>query len=152
MTKVSKRFLDKELKDRIFQLFTKTIVELKDQEEVENFLNDLLSPTEKIMLVKRLSIAILLSKGYTYQAIDNTLKVSKSTIMNVSYWLKYGKDGYQKAIKKIMNSKKREELIDKIEEMLIEISGPKAYGSFAFKEKQKAGKELFKKRRIRNLI
>lgn len=145
MSKVSKRILNKDLADYIFKLFTKTISALHDKNEVKNFLDDLLSPTEKIMLVKRLAIAILLTKGYTYDTIDNTLKVSRPTIMNVSYWLKHGNSGYQKAVDRIINSQKKEAFLDNIEELLIQISPPKRYGSIAFEKKQKAGKELVKR-------
>lgn len=152
MTKVSNRILDKELEKRIFELFVKTLVELKNPTDVQDFLEDLLSPTEKIMLVKRLSIAILLTKGYTYDAIDDILKVSRPTIMNVSYWLKNGKSGYKKAVEKILEGQRKEAFIDKIEEILIRLSPPKLYGSAAFEKKQKAGKELLKRKIIRKTL
>lgn len=152
MSMVSKRILNRDLENRIFDLFVKTVIDLKDGQEVKDFLEDLLSPSEKIMLVKRLAIAILLSKGYTYEAIDNTLKVSRPTINRVSFWLKHGKSGYQKAILKILKQKKKEELIDKIEEILTKLSPPKAYGSLAFEKKQKAGKTLYERRTRRELL
>lgn len=152
MTKVSRRLLNKELEKHIFELFTQTIAELKNQKDVESFLEDLLSPTEKIMLVKRLAIAILLAKGYTYNAIDDTLKVSRATIMNVSYWLKHGKSGYQQAVERIIKDQKKEELLDNIEEILLRLSPSKAYGSIGFEKKQKAGKELFRRKVKRNLL
>lgn len=149
---VSKRVLNEELQSKIFNVFIKTLVDLKYEDEVKDFLEDLLSPTEKIMLVKRLAIAILLSKGYTYEAIDNILKVSRPTINRVSFALRYGKSGYQKAISKIVRQEKREEFIDKIEEILIQLSPPKAYGSPAYERKREAGKALHKRRRQRSLL
>lgn len=147
MSKVSKRILNKELENHIFELFIKTISDLKSKEAVKNFLDDLLSPSEKIMLVKRLAIAIMLAKGYTYDLIDDTLKVSRPTITNVSFWLKYGKNGYKKVVDSIFKKQKRDDVIDKIEELLLKISPPKAYGSFEFKVKQKRGRELVERRR-----
>lgn len=152
MTKVSKRILNKELEKYIFELFIKTIVEMKDAELTQNYFDDLLSPTERIMLIKRLAIAILLTKGYTYDKIDETLKVSRSTIMTVSYFLKNGKSGYQQVVNKILEAEKREELLDKIEEILIRLSPPKAYGTPAFKKKQESGKELYKRKLRRSLL
>ena len=147
MTKVSKRLLNKNLEDRIFEVFVKTIVDLKDSKDVQNFMNDLLSPVERIMLVKRLAIAILLSKGYTYETIDETLKVSHPTIMKVSLGLKYGvNNGYKKVVDNFLKHKKREESLDKIEELLLQISPPKALGSLAYERKSKKGKELFKRK------
>lgn len=146
MTKVSRRFLDKELENKIFEVFLKTIVGIKTIAEAKNFIEDLLSPTEKIMLVKRLAIAVLLTKGKTYEYIDHTLKVSRATIMNVSLWLKHGKSGYRKAVERIIKGQNKEELLDKIEEILLRLSPPKRFGSIAFKNKSKKGKELLRKR------
>lgn len=146
MTKVSRRILDKDLEKRIFELFITTILNLKQQKDVEDFIEDLLSPTEKIMLVKRLAIAMLLTKGYTYDEIDDKLKVSRPTIMNVSYWLRHGRGGYQKVVERIVRDQKREALFESIEEILLRLSPPKRYGSLAFQNKQKQGKELFKRK------
>lgn len=152
MAKVSKRFLNKDLEDYMFDLFVKAIIDLDNPIDVKNFLEDLLSPVEKTMLMKRLAIAILLSKGYTYDEIDNTLKVSRPTIMIVSFFLKNGQSGYKKAVERIVKSQKREEFIDKIEEILIQLSPPKRYGSLAFEKKQKVGKELYKKKKLRSSL
>lgn len=145
MSKVSRRLLDKELEDRIFEVFLKTIVNIKTVAEAKNFIEDLLSPTEKIMLVKRLAIAVLLTKGNTYEYIDHTLKVSRATIMNVSLWLKHGKSGYRKAVEKIIQTQNKEELLDKIEEILLRLSPPKRFGNAAFEKKSKRGKELVRR-------
>lgn len=153
MTKVSRRILNKALEERIFEVFIRTIIDLKKPDEAKSFVEDLLFPTEKIMLVKRLAIAILLTKGYTYDRIDQTLKVSRTTIMHVSYFLKHGQSGgYQKAVTKIIGREKNEALMDKIEEILIRLSPPKMYGSDAFKKKQIAGKELYKRKLKRSLL
>ena len=152
MGKVSKRFLSKDLENYMFDLFVKTIIDLDAPIDVKNFLEDLLSPVEKTMLMKRLAIAILLSKSYTYDEIDDTLKVSRPTIMTVSFFLKNGQSGYKKAVEKIIASQKKEEFLDKIEEILIKFSAPKRYGSPAFEKKQKQGKELFKRKLKRSTI
>lgn len=152
MTQVSKRMLDKELSERIFEFFIKIVSDLKNPKDVESFIKDILSPTEKIMLSKRLAIAVLLSKGYTYENIDNILKVSSPTIMTVSYFLKNGDGGYQKAVNKIFNMEKKEELVDKIEEILLQLSGPKRYESPAYEQKRKRGKELVRRRSKRSTL
>ncbi len=152
MSRISRRILNKELENYIFELFIKTISDLKSDEEIRNFIEDLLSPSEKLMLIKRLAIAILLSKGYTYDAIDATLKVSRPTIMRVSISLKFGKSGYQQVVEKIVKRQKKEQLLDTIEELLIKLTPPKTYGSIGFQKKQKAGKELSQRKRKRSLV
>lgn len=145
--------LDKNLEDYIFAIFLKAIADLKTLDEVQNFLEDLLSPTEKIMLIKRLAIAIMLSKGYTYDEIDHTLKVSRPTIMTVSYFLKHSQNvGYQKVTEKILAHQKRDALFDKVEEILIQLSPPKMYGSAAYERKRRLGKELFARKSLRNQL
>lgn len=146
MSKISRRYFDKELEDRIFEVFLKTIVDIKTVAEARDFIEDLLSPTEKIMLIKRLAIAILLTKGKTYDYIDHTLKVSRATIMTVSLWLKHGKGGYRKVVDKIIKSQNKEELMDKIEEILLRLSPPKRFESIEFEKKRKRGKELLKRK------
>lgn len=142
MTKISRRYLDKELENKIFEVFLKTIVDIKTPTEARNFIEDLLSPTEKIMLIKRLAIAVLLTKGKTYDYIDHMLKVSRATIMTVSLWLKHGKGGYKKVIDNILKAQNKEALIGNIEEILIRLSPPKRFGSIEFENKSKKGKEL----------
>ena len=152
MTKISRRFLNKELENHIFELFLSVIVDVKTVDDARSFIEDFLSPTERVMFTKRLAIALLLVKGYTYDDIDDTLKVSRSTIMNVSLWLKHGKSGYRNAVNKILETQKREKFIDKVEEILLQLSPPKLYGSAAFEKKQKIGKELFRRKQKRNRI
>lgn len=149
---ISRRILNQELEKYIFELFIKSIGDLRDPEEIKNFLEDLLSPTERIMLVKRLSIAILLEKNYTYEQISQILKVSSPTINKVGLTLKIGASGYQKVVSKIIKGQKKEELADKIEEILIELSPEKRYGSIAYEKKRQEGKELITRRRRRSLL
>ncbi len=146
MSKISRRFLDKELENTIFEVFLKTIVDIRTPIEAKNFIEDLLSPAEKIMLIKRLAIAVLLTKGKTYEYIDHTLKVSRATIMTVSLWLKHGKGGYKKVVENILKAQNKERLINNIEEILIRLSPPKRFGSIEFENKSKKGKELLRRK------
>ena len=151
MSKVSRRFLDKQLEKYIFKIFSHTISELKSEQEINNFLEDLLSPSEKIMLVKRLAIALMLSKGYTYDQIDQTLKVSRPTIMNVSFFLKHStNNGYKSTVSRFANKQKDEEFTDKIEQILLTLSPKKLYESQTYEKKKKAGRELFLRKLLRN--
>ena len=152
MAKVSRRLLDKELKERMFEIFWEAVAGLKTPQEAEKLFKDLLSPTEQIVLAKRLAIAVLLTKGYTYEAIDEILKVSRPTIMRVSFWLKHGGKGYQRVIEKILRKEKWEQFWDKVEEMLLKISSPAKVGSARYRMKQEAGRKLYKRRLRRSLL
>lgn len=124
MPQVSKYPVSKEVQERMFEIFWETIAGLENAQKASEFFHDLLTPTEKIMLAKRLAIALLLIKGYDYRSIVNTLKVSPTTIGNVRLWLQTAGSGYRKAVEKIIKSEKQEEFFEKIEEVISKFIPP----------------------------
>lgn len=102
---VSKRTLDKDIEERMFEIFWEAVAGLKKPAEVKEFLKDTLGPTEQIMLAKRLAIAVLLSKDYGYEDICSMLKVSNSTVSKIALWLHADKKGLKKVIKRIVAKK-----------------------------------------------
>lgn len=109
----------------MFKVFWKTIADLKDTNQVQQFFQELLTPAEEIMLAKRLAIAILLTKKYSYEEIVDILKVSPVTIGNISRWLKTKGKAFQKAINKILKQEKQEEFWDNMEEFFSDIIPPR---------------------------
>lgn len=124
MTKVSKYLLSKEVEKRMFEVFWKSIADLSNPAEVEAFFKELLSPVEQIMLAKRLSISILLSKKYSYEEIIDILKVSPVTIGIVSRWFKTGGKAFQRSIDKLLIQEKQEEFWDNLEQFFSDIIPP----------------------------
>lgn len=126
MTQVSRRPLEKEIQERIFEVFWQTVVNVRNPRQAQDFFDDFLSPTEKIMLAKRLSIALMLLKGFDYKSIEDTLKVSSTTIKAVNLWIKHGGKGGKSLLQKIIKSEKIEEFWDKIEKTIEEILPPRS--------------------------
>lgn len=124
MSQVSKRFISKEIEDRIFEIFWQSLALCSNKETVASFLEDLLTPTEKIVLAKRVSIAFLLLKGYDYLTINNVLKVSNPTIWTVNLWLKTKGQGYRLVLKKIIRSEKLKDFWQQIERHIEDIVPP----------------------------
>lgn len=112
MTQVSKYPISKAIADRIFEVFLKAIVDIRSKEEADQFISDLLTPTEKVMLAKRLAIAFLLEKGYEYRTIQKIIRVSAPTITAVNIARQYGSKGYKKLIRKILKEEKLMKLLD----------------------------------------
>src|SRR3989344_2228694 len=81
--------------------FCKALATLKTQEEAAQFLKDLLSKQEAEMLAKRIEIARLLIKGFTYENIKKALKVSYGTVARVSEWLATSGEGYRLVVSRI---------------------------------------------------
>ncbi len=96
----------KDIERKIWNTLVRVFREVKTDGEVEILLNDLLTPSEKIMFSKRLAIAFLLSEGKTHSEISKTLKVSFTTINLVSNSKLRGGNGYRylvEALKKMIN-------------------------------------------------
>lgn len=128
MAQVSKRVLAKDVQERIFEIFWQSLAACNNQETVAKFLEDLLTPTEKVMLAKRVSIAFLLMKGYDYCSISETLKVSSPTIWSVNLWLKEKGAGYRMVLEKILKSERWKKFWQEIERKF-EDTLPPRYGT-----------------------
>jgi len=81
MARISKKQVDKKLLTKIYKLFYEVFSRYEGQEDFLLIMDDILSPTEKIMLAKRLAIIYLLIKKVDYRDIADTLKVSTATIL-----------------------------------------------------------------------
>ena len=106
MTQVSRRFLHPKVSVKIIDIFLGVISRLRSKDEVLDFLDYFLTPTEKVMLSKRLSIAYLLESGYKQKSVSNLLKVSNSTVSIVAGKLR-NSEGYRRVLR---NVKRREEI------------------------------------------
>ena len=113
MPQISRRPLDRETANRLFESFFRTIG-LLNRQDAELFLDDLLTRTERVMLAKRLAISILLDAGKTYQHIKELLNVSQSTITAVGKTLELS-GGYRRAIEKLKKSERWKEFWQELE-------------------------------------
>ncbi|MDO8461171.1 MAG: Trp family transcriptional regulator [bacterium] len=148
MTQVSKYPISKEVYDRIFEIFLKVLVKIKDPIEAEEVTQSLLTPTERIMLAKRLSIAFLLAKGYKFREIQKVIKVSLATVASVNFVRQYGSVGYKKIIEKIMQEEKVRDFLEKavIKILSAPASSTKGGGTWRYL-KQEVEKEKEKNRK-----
>lgn len=145
MSQISRYPIHKSVEKRMFEIFRTTISHLKHSEDIEDFLHDFLSPVEKIMLAKRLAIAVLLAKGYAYSSIGNILRVTPGTISGVSLSLKYSGRGYKKMVEKILSDEKKDNFWQTIEDVLAKI--PHAKGSdWAYQRKTYEKQKRLKKK------
>ncbi len=106
MTQLSRNPLGKETNQEIQAAFWWLLARLNNDFDIKNFLNGLLTKTEKIMLAKRLAIAFLLNRGYIYRDISDVLKVSTTTVGRIKEAMDKT-DNYKTFLTKL---EKREEL------------------------------------------
>jgi TrpR-related protein YerC/YecD len=86
-------------KDDKEKFLAKAFLKLKTEQEVANFLRDLLTIKEIEEFSNRLEMAKLLKKGMSYKSIAKKLKVSTTTVTRTAHWLFRGCGGYEKVLK-----------------------------------------------------
>lgn len=106
---VSRYPLGQRVKERIYGIFLETLADLSTSKDVGDFLEQFLTPTERIMLAKRLSIAFLLAKDYDARMISRILKVSTTTVSTVNYWIKHNQGSLYHVIIRLLKKEKNEE-------------------------------------------
>ena len=146
MGRISRRALNKVLEERMFELLWEHLARLSTSSLIREFFLSLLSNTELTMISKRLAIAILLSRGYSYKYIDEMLKVSLATIGTVHRQIQTGALGYDRAIAEANKKRKRDAFWDTFEEVLLQLSLPAREGSAKHQLKSELGKELRKRK------
>lgn len=107
MSQISRNPLSKESNYEIQATLWWLLARLNNDSDIKNFLNGLLTKTEKIMIAKRLAVAFLLSKNFNYRDISDTLKISTSTISRIKETIGRTEGDYDLFIKKL---EKRSEL------------------------------------------
>ena len=109
---VSKQRLNKTIEKHVYSILYQLIADIKSPLEVKVFLQDILSETELQVIAKRVSIALFLDKGRSYENIKSTLKVSSATIANVQDSM--GNPGIQLALQKVKAEEWADNWADKI--------------------------------------
>lgn len=87
MSQISKRYIPEKKLSRIFELFFDLILSISDKGEAEKILGELLTSTEKTMMAKRVTCFYLLLKGIPWDQIEETVKLSTSTIAYFKHFL-----------------------------------------------------------------
>lgn len=131
MGRVSKKPLNPEVRKQIMNAVIQGFSRIINEGDMAKLINDLLTPTEKIMLGKRLMAAILLERGYSYTQIGKLLKLTPGTINVVRRELDKGGDGYR-VITRLLKEKesKLERILGKVDTFLgaitLPVKGPRS--------------------------
>src|SRR3989344_1680742 len=113
MPHVSRNKLEGAVLRSILDRLLDALVGITQKADVSDFMNDLLTKTERIMIAKRLAIAMMLHKNYPYAVISRTLKVSESTIGAVRERIDRGGKGFGKVLTRLEKEKRLEALFTK---------------------------------------
>jgi TrpR-related protein YerC/YecD len=96
MGKVKPQEMDKKERQVIIYELFRIIEKIKNKQEAINFFMGALTPSEILMLARRIQIAQLLIDGSVYDEIKSKLKVGSETIHRTDQWLNSGNEKLEK--------------------------------------------------------
>lgn len=105
MVRISYLKIKEEDYEKIFSIFYKVLGETEDKDEFSKILFDLLTPAERIMLIKRIAIIYLLMKEIHYQTVCEVLKVSNTTVSKYKLLMERS-EGIVPALKSMVKQEK----------------------------------------------
>ncbi|PJE74614.1 MAG: hypothetical protein COV01_01110 [Candidatus Taylorbacteria bacterium CG10_big_fil_rev_8_21_14_0_10_41_48] len=89
---------EREVATTLDALYT-AVSSLKGRDAMKAFLRDLLTPSERVMLGRRIIIARMIVAGESYDSIGERLHVGRNTIGKVHKWLQDQIPGFENALK-----------------------------------------------------
>jgi len=82
-------------KEGLLQDFCEAISVLNNPREIMDFITDLLTEQEVVMIAKRIKIAKMLIEGKEYKEIQDLLKTSPITVSKINQWLLESGEGFR---------------------------------------------------------
>ncbi|HBT81612.1 TPA: hypothetical protein DEB04_02750 [Candidatus Giovannonibacteria bacterium] len=129
MPHVSRKRVKKDIFKRMSNEFIENIASLKNSSEIRGFLNELLTPTERIMLAKRMAAILMLKKGIPFRIVIRTLKLSPSTVSR--FWKLTKIKDFQFVSKLSRKKQERKKFWDELEILLRAGMPPRGRGRWA---------------------
>jgi len=124
MSQLSKRRLKKEVSKQLFELTFSLLGKRKGKDDFQQVIFALLSPTERLVLSKRIAVLFLLTKDTDCRIIRDVLKVSTSTISKCVIMLE-NSENLKRTLQVIAQN---EQIKDMFLEALSDIYSPGSYG------------------------
>lgn len=126
MPPVSYRKLPEEMYSHLVGILIQVLSTTNQTKSGLLFVNKFLSSSELTMLAKRVGIALLLKRGYTYRSVMDYLKVSKGTVAKVSEIIHSNDQESQSTLNKIIANKQISEVLSKFDYYLDKLLPPKS--------------------------
>lgn len=119
MPHISSQTLPKQTLEQVYKtLFVTTTSRLTSRTKQEKFFDELLTPTEKIMLGKRLAAIALLSRDHSSYAVSQLLQLSPNTAKKLQYGIERGRFAHIKEVSALHGKSKMIRLLEHLLEPL----------------------------------
>lgn len=125
MSQVSKNQLSNKIYEKIFLLFPQFLYRMTSKGKQSELVDTFFTRTEKIVFAKRIAIAFMLVKGYSYRIISQKIKVSTSTIIKIADAIKSNNKTVTKELELIAREDSFIEFLNNIGYNLIKMLPPK---------------------------
>ncbi len=145
MPQVSRWPLSDQKWEEIFNFFLDSLQISRDKQTLKTLLEFLLTPTEKVMLAKRIAAALFLAKGADYEEIKRQLHLSTATIAKIKIRLLENQSA-QELLEKLLARYQREKTTLKFFHALAKVGAFGGKGHRIWEaEKKKIERELQKR-------
>lgn len=118
MTRISRYKLSKQQSQDIEGHLVFLIGSLRNQKEIEHFLDNFLTQEEKIMMTKRLALFMMLERNYSPIAIQQALRISYETVRTYQNQFRLQTEQFRKIIRKVVYRQEAKEFFQKVEKLL----------------------------------
>ena len=115
---ISRNSLSPRAEQELIHTLEIVLTKITRQEDMTGFLLALLTPTERLMLAKRLAMIILMKEGLPDSSIAEVLHVTRGTVAKMQLFLEARGQGYEVAIQVLENEK----LMTDIKNLLIKLT------------------------------
>ena len=117
MPQVSRIKLDKKAEKQLIDTLELIFSKVSKKDEMNSFLSSLLTPTEKLMLAKRIAVVVLLNEGLNDSQIASSLNITRITVSKMRYFIEARGDGY-KIVHKVLRN---ENLLKEFKNVLVKL-------------------------------
>lgn len=115
MPQVSKNKLEAKAEKELLESLDFIFSSISKEDEMQVFVNTLMTKVEKLMLAKRIGIVVLISQGLNDSQIASTMNVTRITVAKTRYFYEArGKEGFEIGLSKL----KQKERMDKLRNVL----------------------------------
>lgn len=106
MTHLSRRQLGLEAKKYTLDSLSYIFKEIDTKQEMDKFLNSILTETERLMISKRVVAAFLLRHNIEEAKISDTLKLTPATISRLKLWIQTRSEGFELVFKRLEKARR----------------------------------------------
>lgn len=115
MPQISQRKLKNGLTSKLFDIYFQIVCSVQNQKDFSSVFLDLFSPTERLMIAKRIAIMLLIIKDIDYRSICKVLKVSITTVCKYRMLI----DHNQAIKQKLTHIQQNDKVVDAISQIYL---------------------------------